>query len=61
MFDFIRTHQRLMQFLLLLLIVPSFALLGVESYTRMGDESNVIAKVGGQKISKEELDTAQRQ
>ena len=61
MFDFIRTHQRLMQFLLLLLIVPSFALLGVEGYTRMGDESNVIAKVGGQKILKEELDAAQRQ
>lgn len=61
MFDFIRTHQRLMQFLLLLLIVPSFALLGVEGYTRMGDETNVIAKVGGQKISKEELDTATRQ
>ena len=61
MFDFIRTHQRLMQFLLLLLIVPSFALLGVEGYTRMGDESNVIAKVGGQKIMKEELDAAQRQ
>ena len=61
MFEFIRTHQRLMQFLLLLFIVPSFALLGVESYTRMGDESNVIAKVGGQKILKEELDAAQRQ
>ncbi len=61
MFDFIRTHQRLMQFLLLLLIVPTFALLGVEGYTRMGDESNVVAKVGGQKISKEELDAAQRQ
>ena len=61
MFDFIRTHQRLMQFLLLLLIVPSFALLGIESYTRMGDETNVVAKVGGQKISKEELDAAQRQ
>ena len=61
MFDFIRTHQRLMQFLLLLLIVPSFALLGVESYTRMGDSANVIAKVGDQKILKEELDAAQRQ
>lgn len=61
MFDFIRTHQRLMQFLLLLLIVPSFALLGLESYTRMGDETNVVAKVGGQKVTKEELDAAQRQ
>ena len=61
MFDFIRTHQRLMQFLLLLLIVPSFALLGLESYTRLGDETNVVAKVGGQKVTKEELDAAQRQ
>lgn len=61
MFDFIRTHQRLMQFVLLLLIVPSFALLGLESYTRMGDESNVVATVGGQKVTKEELDAAQRQ
>lgn len=61
MFDFIRTHQRFMQFLLLLLIVPSFALLGLESYTRMGDETNVVATVGGQKITKEELDAAQRQ
>ena len=61
MFDFIRTHQRLMQFLLLLLIVPSFALLGLESYTRMGDETNVVAKVGEQSITKEELDAAQRQ
>ena len=33
MFDFIRTHQRLMQFLLLLVIFPSFALFGLESYT----------------------------
>lgn len=61
MFDFIRTHQRLMQFVLLLLIIPSFALLGLESYTRMGDESNVVAKVGDLNISKEELDAAQRQ
>ena len=61
MFDFIRTHQRLMQFLLLLFIVPSFGLLGLESYTRMGDQDNVVATVGGQKILKEELDAAQRQ
>jgi len=33
MFDFIRTHQRLMQFVLLLLILPSFVLIGVSGYT----------------------------
>src|SRR6476620_7651948 len=61
MFDFIRTHQRLMQFLLLLLIVPSFALFGVQSYTRMTGGDNAVAKVAGQTITKEELDAAQRQ
>jgi len=61
MFDFIRTHQRLMQFLLLLLIVPSFALFGVQSYTRMTGDGNAVAKVAGQTITKEELDAAQRQ
>ena len=61
MFDFIRTHPRSMQFLVLLLIVPSFALLGLESYTRIGAETNVVANVGGQKVTKEELDAAQRQ
>jgi peptidyl-prolyl cis-trans isomerase D len=61
MFDFIRTHQRLMQFLLLLFIVPSFALFGVQSYTRMTDGDNAVAKVAGQTITKEELDAAQRQ
>jgi len=29
MFDFIRTHQRLMHFLLLLFIFPSFAFFGL--------------------------------
>ena len=37
MFEFIRTHRRLMQFLLLLIIVPSFAFVGLESYIRMSD------------------------
>ena len=30
MFDFVRKHNRLMQFLLLLLIFPSFVLFGIQ-------------------------------
>jgi peptidyl-prolyl cis-trans isomerase D len=61
MFEFIRTHQRLMQFLLLLFIFPSFAFFGLESYTRFRDHDNGVAKVAGQSISQQELDAAQRE
>ncbi|NEX62852.1 SurA N-terminal domain-containing protein [Noviherbaspirillum galbum] len=61
MFEFIRTHQRLMQFLLLLLIFPSFAFFGLESYTRFRERDNAVAKVAGQSISQQEFDNAMRE
>ncbi len=61
MFEFIRSHQRLMQFLLLLLIIPSFALVGLQSYSSFGDSANTVAKVAGQPITQQEWDAAQRQ
>ena len=61
MFEFIRTHQRLMQFVLLLLIFPSFAFFGLEGYTRLRDGGNAVAKVAGQSITQQELDAAQRE
>ena len=59
MLEFIRTHQRLMQFILLLIIFPSFAFLGVESYLRMSDKEPPVAKVAGQNITQREWDAAQ--
>ena len=59
MFEFIRTHRRLMQFVLLLIIVPSFAFVGLESYIRMSDREPAVAKAGGQDISQREWDAAQ--
>lgn len=59
MFEYVRTHQRLMQFILLLFIVPSFALVGVSSYMRTGGDSTV-AKVAGESISQQEFDDAMR-
>lgn len=61
MFEFIRTHQRLMQFLLLLLIVPSFVLVGVSSYNNRGGGGNDgVATVDGKAITQQEWEAAQR-
>jgi len=61
MFEFIRSHQRLMQFLLLVLIVPSFVIGGVMTgYSRLHDDKDIVAKVGGQTISQQEWDSALR-
>jgi peptidyl-prolyl cis-trans isomerase D len=60
MFEFIRTHKRLMQIFLMLLIVPSFVLVGVSSYQNKGDDANAVANVDGQKITQQEWDSAQR-
>lgn len=59
MFEFIRNHQRLMQFLLLLLILPSFVLVGVSRYNDRGADSGV-ATVDGREITRQEWETAQR-
>ncbi|MDO8300140.1 SurA N-terminal domain-containing protein [Lacisediminimonas sp.] len=61
MFDFIRTHQRMMQFVLLLVIFPSFAFLGLEGYSRYGGDDNVVATVGGQPITSEQVNEGHRQ
>lgn len=60
MFEFIRTHKRLMQIFLMLLIVPSFVLVGVSSY-QSGDAATGVAMVDGRKITQQEWEEAQRQ
>lgn len=61
MFEFIRTHRRLMQFMLMLIIVPSFALVGISGYKGFGDDPSTVAKVGGQPITQQQWEEAQRQ
>lgn len=60
MLEFIRTHRRLMQFVLLLFILPSFAFFGLEGYMGFRDRSDAIAKVGRQTITQQDMDAAQR-
>lgn len=60
MFEFIRSHQRFMQLLLLLLIIPSFVLVsGYDFQSREADTT--VAKVGKQAITALEWENAQRE
>jgi peptidyl-prolyl cis-trans isomerase D len=61
MFDSIRKHQRLLQLILLLLILPAFAFFGISGYDRMFSGERGIASVGGTPITQQEFDQAQRQ
>src|SRR5690554_16258 len=60
MFDFIRTHQRLMQLILLVLILPSFVLIGVSGYTTYVSGDHDLVKVGDSSITLQEFDQARR-
>lgn len=60
MFDFIHKNKKIMQILLFLLIVPSFALVGVDGYNRMLNAGEVVAKVDGKSIKQTEWDAAHK-
>ncbi|WP_082565625.1 SurA N-terminal domain-containing protein [Duganella sp. Root1480D1] len=62
MFDFVRTHQKLMQIILALLIVPSFVLGGaiVGGVKLFGEDANTIAKVADYPLTQQEWENAQR-
>ncbi len=62
MFDFFRKHMRLLQFVLVVLIVPSFVFLGVQGYRGLGEGAKQsVAKVAGQSITQAEWDEAHRE
>ena len=61
MFDFVRNHMRKLQFILLLLILPSFVFLGFEGYKGMSEGGNLsLAEVDGQPVTQSEWDAAHR-
>lgn len=61
MFDFVRSHSRLMLGLIVLLIIPSFVFFGIDGYKRMTDGANAeVASVDGHKITQAEWDLAHR-
>jgi peptidyl-prolyl cis-trans isomerase D len=61
MFDFVHRHNKAIQVVLFLLIVPSFVLVGVDGYTRMGDSGGTLVTMSGNtKISNAEFDAAHK-
>ena len=61
MFEFVRQHNKLFQLILLLLILPSFAFVGMQGYTSMMGGANAgVASVDGRKITQAEWDVALR-
>ncbi|MEY4711682.1 MAG: hypothetical protein RIS88_1132 [Pseudomonadota bacterium] len=60
MFEFVRTHTKILQFILVLLIFPSFVLFGVEGYSRMNDRGATVAKVDGAAVHQSEWDAAHK-
>jgi peptidyl-prolyl cis-trans isomerase D len=61
MFDSIRKHQRLLQFVLLILILPACVFFGLSGYEGMLSQDRGVATVAGQQVSQQDFDAAQRQ
>lgn len=60
MFDFIRTNQRFMMFILLVLVLPSFVLIGFSGYTNYVSGDKELVKVGDSAVTLQEFEMARR-
>lgn len=59
MFDFVRNHSRLTLAFLLLLIIPSFVVFGIEGYSRFNSPAaQTVARVAGQNVTRGEWEQA---
>ena len=62
MFDFFRRHTRVLQAVLVLLVFPAFAFVGIQGYSSFtGPDQQALAKVAGLPITQAELDNAMRE
>lgn len=61
MFETIRNNSKIFMGILVLLIVPSFVLFGVDGYSNMADRGTVVATVGNQNITQQEWDANHQQ
>lgn len=61
MFEWVDKHKRWIQVVLLLLIVPSFAFLGINYYFQEYGAGDAVAEVAGTKISPQEFEQALRE
>jgi peptidyl-prolyl cis-trans isomerase D len=61
MFESIRQHKKYLLGFLMILIIPSFVLFGVEGYSNANEGGATVAKVHGQEISTAEWDAAHQE
>ena len=60
MFDFVRKHTKILMFLMFLLIIPAFVLVGINGFKSFNGGGETVAKVAGQSIKQEEWDAAHK-
>lgn len=60
MFEFVRQHNRVLQFVLILLIFPSFVVFGIQGYNKFNEGHATVAEVAGSAITQAELDSVYR-
>ena len=58
MFDTVRKHQKILQLVLMLFIVPSFVLFGISGYSSFMDKETDLIKINGKPITAQEVDNA---
>lgn len=58
MLDTVCKHQKLLQLVLMLFIVPSFVMFGISSYSGFMDKETDLVKVNGKPITAQEVDNA---
>ncbi len=58
MFDTVRKHQKILQIVLILLIVPSFVLFGISGYSGFMDKETDLVKINGKPITAQEVESA---
>jgi peptidyl-prolyl cis-trans isomerase D len=60
MFDLVRKHTKVLMFLMFLLIIPAFVLVGMDGYSRFNSSDAKVATVAGRDIKQSEWDFAHR-
>ena len=60
MFDAIRKHNKIIMWILGVLVFPSFIFFGIEGYVRFNEGANKVAEVDGHAITQTEWDNAHR-
>ena len=54
MFDLVRKHTKILMFLMFLLIIPAFVLVGLDGYNQFNSTDTKVASVAGRDITQSE-------